>query len=618
MRIGLIGTGRIGAFHAETLVGLPSVTSVVVHDANERQARAVADKLGAGYAADLAELLGSGLDGVVVAAPTAAHAELILAGVRAGIPVFCEKPVAGTLAETGAVLAELAHSDVPLHIGFQRRFDAGYQAVRDAVAAGRLGWLHTLRACTSDPLPPPAGYLPASGGIFRDCSVHDYDIIRWVTGREVTEVYATGANRGEDFFAAADDVDTGVTVLTLDDGTLATCTATRYNGAGYDVRLEACGSAGTLVAGLTDETPLTSAEGADWPAGGTAPGVHGPLPRRLRGRTVRVHRGGGRHPAQPLHRRRRAGRAGGRRGRRPLPPVRPPGARRGGDRVMRVAGAPISWGVCEVPGWGHQMPAGRVLDEMRQAGLSATEFGPDGFLPADPGERAELLAGHGLAAVGGFVPAVLHEPGHDPLPGVRRALAGFGTAGTLVLAAATGVDGYDARPELTGDGWRALLANLARIAAYAGDTGTTTVLHPHVGTMVERTAEVDRVLADSDIALCLDTGHLLVGGTDPAEVARRAPERVAHVHLKDVDADTARRVRAGELTYTAAVRDGMYRPLGQGDVDIAGIVGALAAVDYQGWYVMEQDTVLDAEPAPGKGPLADVTASLEYLARTVS
>src|SRR5262249_5854976 len=152
------------------------------------------------------------------------------------------------------------------------RFDAGYQEVRRAVAEGRLGWLHTLRACTSDPLPPPAGYLPASGGIFRDCSVHDYDVVRWVTGREVVEVYATGANRGEEFFAAADDVDTGVPLLTLDDGTLAVCTATRYNGAGYDVRLEVCGSAGTLVAGLTDEVPLVSAEGADWPAGEPHPG----------------------------------------------------------------------------------------------------------------------------------------------------------------------------------------------------------------------------------------------------------------------------------------------------------------------------------------------------------
>jgi myo-inositol 2-dehydrogenase / D-chiro-inositol 1-dehydrogenase len=272
MRIGLIGTGRIGAFHAATLAGLPAVSAVVVHDADQDAARAVADRIGGETAGDLDGLLGSGLDGVVITTPTATHARLILDAQRAGLPTFCEKPVAGTLEETDAVLAALEGSDVPLHIGFQRRFDTGYQALREAVTSGRLGWTHTLRACTSDPTPPHAGYIPGSGGIFRDCSVHDYDIIRWVTGREVTEVYATGANRGEAFFAEAGDVDTGVTVLTLDDGTLAMCTATRYNGAGYDVRLEVCGSKGTLVAGLTDESPLTSAEGAAWPAGAPHPG----------------------------------------------------------------------------------------------------------------------------------------------------------------------------------------------------------------------------------------------------------------------------------------------------------------------------------------------------------
>ncbi|SEN19365.1 myo-inositol 2-dehydrogenase / D-chiro-inositol 1-dehydrogenase [Actinacidiphila rubida] len=267
MRIGLIGTGRIGAFHAATLAGLDAVTGLVVHDADERSARTVADRVGAQYAGDLDGLFGADLDGVVIAAPTAFHAELILAARKAGLATFCEKPVSGTLAETDAVLAALDETEVPLHIGFQRRFDAGYQALREAVADGRLGWTHTLRAVTADPAPPHPGYIPASGGIFRDCSVHDFDIVRWVTGREVTEVYATGANRGEDFFAAAGDVDTAVSLLTFDDGTLATCTATRYNGAGYDVRLEVCGSEGTLAAGLTDQSPLTSAEGGSWPAG---------------------------------------------------------------------------------------------------------------------------------------------------------------------------------------------------------------------------------------------------------------------------------------------------------------------------------------------------------------
>lgn len=286
--------------------------------------------------------------------------------------------------------------------------------------------------------------------------------------------------------------------------------------------------------------------------------------------------------------------------------------------MIRVAGAPISWGVCEVPGWGHQMAPGRVLAEMAAAGLAATEFGPDGFLPQDPDARAELLAGHGLAAVGGFVPVVLHDPGRDPLPEVRRALAGFGSARTLVLAAATGTDGYDARPELSAQEWDALLANLDRIAAHARAEGVTATLHPHIGTMVEGPEEVERVLNGSAVPLCLDTGHLLVSGNDPVDLARRAADRIAHVHLKDVDAALAARVRAGDVTYTEAVRTGLYQPLGQGDVDISAITTALDAAGYTGWYVLEQDTVLDTEPAPGEGPLSDVVASLAHLRKVTS
>ncbi|WP_406095886.1 Gfo/Idh/MocA family oxidoreductase [Streptomyces sp. NBC_01013] len=266
MRIGLIGTGRIGTFHAETLIGLPAVSRVVLHDAREHQAHDLALKLGAEHAGDLDGLLGSGLDAVVIAAPTTTHADLVRAAAAAGVPVFCEKPIAGTLDQTRALLAELDGTGIPLQVGFQRRFDAGYAALRDAVAAGELGWLHTIRACTADPAPPPAGYLPASGGIFRDCAVHDFDIVRWVTGREVVEVSATGSNRGEPYFTAAGDVDTAVTVLTLDDGTLVTCTATRYNGAGYDVRMEVAGSTGTLATGLDPHAPLRFTPGGPQPA----------------------------------------------------------------------------------------------------------------------------------------------------------------------------------------------------------------------------------------------------------------------------------------------------------------------------------------------------------------
>jgi inosose dehydratase len=285
----------------------------------------------------------------------------------------------------------------------------------------------------------------------------------------------------------------------------------------------------------------------------------------------------------------------------------------------RIAAAPISWGVCEVPGWGYQLGTDRVLSEMHDLGIAATELGPEGFLPDDPAGKASTLAAHGLGAVGSFVPVVLHDADHDPLPELDRALDGLlaAGAGVLVLAAATGAEGYDARPALDDLAWKHLLGELDRVAAHAVDRGVRACLHPHVGTMVETGEDVTRVLAGSSVPLCLDTGHLLVGGPDPVALSAEAAGRIAHVHLKDVDLAWASRVRAGEVTYTAAVAEGMYRPLGQGDVDVAAIVSTLEHAGYAGWYVMEQDTVLAAEPE-GEGPLVDVRASVEFLRRLAS
>lgn len=287
----------------------------------------------------------------------------------------------------------------------------------------------------------------------------------------------------------------------------------------------------------------------------------------------------------------------------------------------RIAAAPISWGVCEVPGWGWQHEPATVLAQMRELGIAATEFGPDGFLPDAPADKAGTLARYGLAAVGQFVPVVLHDPGVDPLPAVETAMAGLvaARATTVVIAAATGAEGYDARPELDDAGWATLLRNLDRIADAAAAQGLTATLHPHVGTMVESGWETDRVLAGSRIGLCLDTGHLLIGGGDPVRVAQEHPERIAHVHLKDVDLAWARKVQDGAAGYTEAVAAGMYVALGRGDVDIAAIVRSLEGAGYDGWYVLEQDTVLAGDPADtatAKGaadPVADVRESVAHL-----
>lgn len=281
---------------------------------------------------------------------------------------------------------------------------------------------------------------------------------------------------------------------------------------------------------------------------------------------------------------------------------------------MKIAGAPISWGVCEVPGWGHQLEPERVLAEMTAIGLVATEFGPQGWLPQAPAERAAAIAPYGLAAVGAFVPVVLHDPDHDPLPEVDRELDSFEAAGgdVLVLAAASGLDGYDERPVLDEEQWALLLRNLDRLAAHAATRGVRASLHPHVGTMVEKQDEVLRVLEGSSVGLTLDTGHLLIGGTDPAELAAAWATRVNHVHAKDVRLALAEAVRSGELTYTDAVRAGIYVPLGEGDVDFPAIAAALGAAGFDGWWVLEQDTILAAAPA-GEGPVADVRTSKAYL-----
>jgi inosose dehydratase len=293
-----------------------------------------------------------------------------------------------------------------------------------------------------------------------------------------------------------------------------------------------------------------------------------------------------------------------------------------GDRrpvADRVAGAPISWGVCEVPGWGYQLSPQRVLAEMQAVGLAATELGPDGFLPAEPDRLASVLDEHHLAAVGGFTPLLLHVPGHDPVPEVERILVGYeaANAGTLVLSAVSGLEGYDTRPTLDEDTWGVLLGNLDRLGAIAAAHGVLAVLHPHVGTMVENGYEVQRVLEGSSIAHCLDTGHLLIGGTDPAELTRQVPERIAHTHLKDVDARIAESVRDGRLSYSEGVRAGMYRPLGTGDVDIAAIVAVLEGRGYTGWYTLEQDTILTEEPG-GEGPVGDVRISAEHVRDVLS
>lgn len=272
MRLGLIGLGRIGAFHAQTLAGIDRVEQLVVADVNANAVEAVTAAIGKARAHDhpLA-VLDAGIDGVVIAAATPAHAELIQAAVSRGIPVFCEKPIAGSIAEALQVVRAAGDSAVPIQIGYPRRFDPAFVAAKAAVEAGELGRLTTVRSTTLDPAPPPAAYLATSGGIFRDCSVHDFDAVRWVSGQEVVEVYATGAidpDASAEMYAEHGDFSSASTLLTLTDGTIGVVSNTRTNGRGYDVRLEVHGVRDAVAAGLDESLPIRAMEaGATFPSG---------------------------------------------------------------------------------------------------------------------------------------------------------------------------------------------------------------------------------------------------------------------------------------------------------------------------------------------------------------
>jgi inosose dehydratase len=256
-----------------------------------------------------------------------------------------------------------------------------------------------------------------------------------------------------------------------------------------------------------------------------------------------------------------------------------------------------------------------VLKEMAELVFSATEFGPEGFLPMEPALKASILKEHNMTAVGGFVPVILHRADHDPIPGVQKELEGYVAAGakTLVLAANSGITGYDEKlPVLTDAEWDILFNNLNRIQAEAAKIGVKSVLHPHVGTMVETADHVSRVLKGSTIPFCLDTGHMMIGGTDIVA------DRVAHSHLKDVNNAMAAKVRSHEVTYYDGMLAGLYTPLGQGDANIRTVVRNLIMAGYEGWFVLEQDNALNAEPAEGAGPFADAKASVEFLRQVLA
>ena len=259
LHVGLIGTGRIGALHARTLKGSALVSRLTVVDADSRRAAAVAAEVSASQAESPEALLSQRVDAVVIAAATPAHAELLRLAADASVPAFCEKPIALDLARTDDAIRHIERAGIFVQIGFQRRFDAGYRAAREACQSGALGDVHVVRLATHDPAPPPDAYVAASGGIWRDLAIHDFDIGAWVLGSGITEVFATGDAHGE-VFARNQDIDAACATLRFRNGTVGALSATRNDPRGYDVRMEIFGLRDSVAVGWDARTPLRSIE----------------------------------------------------------------------------------------------------------------------------------------------------------------------------------------------------------------------------------------------------------------------------------------------------------------------------------------------------------------------
>jgi inosose dehydratase len=288
----------------------------------------------------------------------------------------------------------------------------------------------------------------------------------------------------------------------------------------------------------------------------------------------------------------------------------------------RIASAPISWGICEVPGWGAMLPTDRVLSEMTGLGIRATELGAPGFLPDAATGINDTMEKHGMQLLGGFTPLVLHRPEFRDaaIAEARRVAALFAATGAKNFVTSTIVDPDWSNPTpMTAGELSHLVEMLKVVDGICDEHGLQQVLHPHVQTVVETRDDINRVLDSSDCRWCFDTGHVAISGFDPMEFAKSAASRIGHVHLKDVNMSKVEQVLSREVTLMNAVQDGLFTSLGAGDVPIADIVLMLEASGYQGWYVIEQDTAITgAIPAEGAGPMDDVRSSLDYLATEVT
>lgn len=285
--------------------------------------------------------------------------------------------------------------------------------------------------------------------------------------------------------------------------------------------------------------------------------------------------------------------------------------------MERVAGAPISWGVCEMPGWGPMLDPRRVLREMTSLGLNAIEQGSPGFFPDDVGELREILDEFGVSVIADFVPLPLHDTAQKAwaLEKAERMAERLKSLGATTFVTCAIKDPQWGDPHRMDEAELKVMADsLNRLEDICGEHGLVHTLHPHLSSMVEVAEDVKRVADACDVKWTVDTGHLMLGGYDPMQFTKDLGDRVSHAHLKDVNLALAEKVISREMSLLEATEKDIFLPFGQGDVPIADIVEHLESSGYRGWYVLERDTTLiGPEPVEGEGPVNDLRICVEYM-----
>ena len=283
---------------------------------------------------------------------------------------------------------------------------------------------------------------------------------------------------------------------------------------------------------------------------------------------------------------------------------------------QRIAAQPVSWGINYLPGWGRQVDADQIIRDVQNLGLTALEYQP-GLFPEDAQAARALFEGAGIRPAAGWIPAALAKADRrEELETFRRSVGFLAALGAPI--ATIGVAGpsgdFESGVRLTSDEWGYLGAGLDEITEIAGEAGVKVAVHPHIGTAVEQESDIERVVESSAVGFCYDAGHIACAGADPVRVARLISERTVHLHLKDVNQSIADRLASGEVGWAQAVGEGLFTPLGEGDLDLPGILDAFSG--YQGTVVIEQDIrLLDDGSGPMQDPVANMKASMAYLER---